>query len=203
MRIGGLLILLALLAAPSSAAAARKSCARTGDTVMKNGTVRIFSTDAVRVYSCHLKSRRRTFLTRHTADYDSLEDYESFIRPRLAGRFVAFGDEFGCSRYGDCYGGVRVVDARSGENFADGGVFVPDGARNSRIPSLHALHLRPDGAAVFIAGPTFDQPYEIVRIGVGDPLRLDQGNIDPRSLATNARRIYWTRDGQPFTATWR
>jgi hypothetical protein len=204
MGLGRLLILVALLAAPSSAAAATTSCAKTGRTVMKNATTRVYDVKE-RVYACHLKSRRRTFLTRRTPAPDDVEDHRGFIRARLAGRFVAFGDEFGCNRLGDCTGSVRVVDARTGRDLYDGAsVIIPAGTVNAgRPPTLPALHLKRTGAAAFVIGPTSDQPYELWRLDADGVQRLDGGNIDPASLASNAARIYWTRDGQPFTATWR
>lgn len=203
MRLALALLLLVAAAAAPAAAATKKLCAKAGDTVLRNSTARVYDVGA-RVYSCHLKSRRRTFLTRYTSAADDPEDVRGFVRGRLAGRFVAFGDGFGCDRLGDCSATVRVVDTRTGAGVHRVSVIVPAGTPNGgKVPALPALHLRSDGSAAFLIGPSADAAWEVWRLtGAAGPQRLDAGDVDPRSMAVSADWIYWRRDDQAFSAPW-
>ena len=197
-----LLVLVAIAAAPAGAATKRKSCAKAGDTVLRNSTARVYDVGQ-KVYACHLKTRRRTFLTRYVSAADDPEDVKGFVRGRLAGRFVAFGDAFGCDRLGDCGASVRVVDTRTGDGVHEVAVTIPAGTPNGgKVPELPALHVRSDGSAAFLIGPSADAAWEVWRLSAAGPQRLDAGNVDRTSMAVSQDWIYWRRDDQPFSAPW-
>ena len=199
------MFLIAVLAAaiPSGGPqAASTACARQGgDTLMNNRLVRVYEKGLDRVYACNRRTGRRFFLTNRGLDADG-EDEESFIAPRLAGRFIAFGDSFGCDRYGDCGGIVRVVDTRDGADVHVGGVTVFRGTPNSnRTPTLAALRLKKNGSAAFIIGPGPTDAWEVQRMDRHGNQRLDGGDVDPRSLATSETRIYWMKGGIAASAS--
>ena len=202
MRLAFALLLVVIAIAPAGAAAKKKSCAKAGDTVLRNSSARIYDVGQ-KVYACHLATRKRTFLTRYVSAADSPEDVRGFIRGRLAGRFVAFGDGFGCDRLGDCSASVRVVDTKTGGGVHEVAVTIPAGTPNAgKIPQLPTLHVRTDGSTAFLMGPSSDDTWEVWRLNAAGPQRLDAGNVDPKSMAISANWIYWTRDGQPFSAPW-
>ena len=196
-------LLPAAIAAAPAGAATKASCAKTGDTVLRNSTARIYDIGQ-RVYACHFETRRRTLLTRYVSASDDPESVRGFVRGRLAGRFVAFGDGVGCDRLGDCSASVRVVDTRTGAGVHRVSVIVPAGtSHGGKVPGLPALHLRRDGSAAFLIGPSADAAWEVWRLtGAAGPQRLDAGDVDARSMAVSEDWIYWRRDGRPFSAPW-
>lgn len=189
----------------SPAEAKRTSCQKPGVTRLKSSVARVYETRSGRVHVCHLHTGRRFLVTRTREPLDSPDQVSGFVRPRLSGRYLAFGDEFSCDRvYGDCSARVRVVDVTSGRNKHAVTSFIPRGTRESPpSPRLPALQLKPNGSAAFILGPDADAAWAVWKLDPDGDTRLDAGNLDPHSLATNRTRIYWTRDGVPSSARWR
>lgn len=128
------------------------------------------------------------------------------VRPRLAGRFVAFGLQVARD---DVDNTIEVIDLRTGQHV----VLVPAYERSGIAPAngngtggVTDLELRPDGSVAWVAiDPTVSPAVTVVflcRRG-SDPRLLDHAaGIDPRSLASSGRHLYWTRDGAPQEATW-
>ncbi|HVL95661.1 MAG TPA: hypothetical protein VM266_07350 [Solirubrobacteraceae bacterium] len=199
-----LLIALVATATPPAGAAKKKRCAKAGITRLENERVRIYGTSANRIYACNLRTGRRVFITRSAAGADDLDEFRGFVRARLAGRYVAFGDDFGCDRAaGDCHGSVRVVDALTGKDRHAFNLFARREGERLPMPVLSALALKKNGSAAAIVAPSGEAPWEVWRLDADGVARIDSGNVDPGSLATNETRIYWLRDGAAFSAPWR
>lgn len=212
MRIGLIVVIPLLLAAlmlsdsSGAAAAGRKRCetART-TTLARNAQVRVYRLRANRVFACHLRSRRANFLG--FSGQDDASDVQSLQELRLAGRYVAFGDQFGCERYyGDCGGSVKVIDVRTGKRKHL--LTVEDlrlaGEPPSQVPELWDLALQPNGSAALIIGPTEARELEVWKLDSQGNVRLDHGpDVERGSLAASRRWVYWRRGGNSFSAALR
>jgi hypothetical protein len=94
----------------------------------------------------------------------------------------------------DCDGRIHVVDLRSGRTVREITTTDPD-AR---------LLLRPDGRFAHLTRryhPVFATPWTLTWVGRSGSRVLDEGaGIDPGSLATDGRHLYWLNDAQPKVA---
>lgn len=193
---------LLLLAVNAPTATSREPCAKSRSVTMAvNAQVRVYRLRAS-VFACYRRSGRTTFL-----DHTRRDELQEFTSVRVAGRFVGFDHGFGCDRhYGDCAGYVKVVDVRSGKRRHS---FVTQDSRlagepPSQVPELSDFALRPNGSAALIIGPTEAVELEVWKLDSEGNTRLDHGpDVEPGSLATNGRWVYWRRGSAAFAGTLR
>jgi hypothetical protein len=146
--------------------------------------------DEYDVIACHRKTRRRKDIATFVDQVSSADPPPPVFW--LAGRFVA-AHAFNCPPGGfPCRGYIIVTDLRTG--------------RFRRTPDtggpVRDLVLTDRGRLAYIrstSGSPGDPNVQVVEFTATDTINmLDAGqNIDPDSLASDDRHIYWLRDGQP------
>lgn len=184
---------------PASQAAALKSCAAAGSRVLAaSGLTRVYSAEN-RVFACRPRQRRLLLGFARNAQ-DPRTDLDTVLRPRAAGRYVAFErayvDELD-HRYT-----VIVRDAATGRTLTSaptGQLVNPDGP-DSGIGPTTALALRRDGAVAWIVrDETAADTQHEVWVGQGRArTRLARApDIAPQSLRLSKQRVCWTQGGAP------
>jgi hypothetical protein len=143
------------------------------------------------VIACHRKTRRRKDIATYSEQLSIADPGAPVFW--LAGRFVA-AHAFYCPPPGGptCNGYIIVTDLRTG--------------RFRRTPDtggrVRGLVLTSGGRLAYIRTATnspSDPNLQVVVLTANKTTSvLDAGeNIDPDSLASDGRRVYWLRDGQP------
>lgn len=194
--------------APAAEAAQRRQaagrlCGEPGTTVLQNRLVRVYVVpgprgDGGEMYlACGVRGARERQIGGSTLEGDHGER-ASF---RLAGWYVAW-DGAECY-YERCAGGVEVLNVRTGRRTRDEVPTVPVGPL-AGIGTANSLLLEPDGTTAWIRtrpeGPP--PPNGVYAMAFGGQARLlDAGvAVDPASLASNGRTLYWLRGGVPQAA---
>jgi hypothetical protein len=182
------LLVAALPAAPADAKAKRKlpHCTAAGDTTWNRTTAaRVYEvgSDDHRLYGCMYDTGKRRLLTTWFNCGCSMGD-DAPPTTWLTGRFVAIAFQ-SCpppAVGGACTGSLQVKDIRTGKTTHSGG-----------YPS--DLVLRRDGSVAYVSGD------QVIKKDLNGTKVVDQGpRIEPNSLAANASRLYWIRDGVPRSA---
>ena len=187
--VAGAACAVALAAADASGSRSATPTCRSGGTVAANSQARIFKVfptgyrDTYEAYGCYRGGRIR-FL----GDYNVTRDCGARAF-RLAGRFTAFDNTY-CDR-GEDPGYVNVVDLRSGRSRASlGGLRSP----------VKDLELRSNGSVAWIR---LGNPpnLEVRKLdSTGEAVLDSSRDIAPRSLALSGGRVYWTKNGVPYSA---
>jgi hypothetical protein len=141
------------------------------------------------VFGCHLKTRRRTLLGVYERGSDSIGD-ETGAPPKLwlSGRHAALASE-ACSTdptlgRTTCSHRLTVTDLRSSRT------------RHMAAAEVAGLLLKPNGSLAYV-----DSAADLTRVDKTGTTVVDTGaGIDPDSLASDGRHLYWLQDGQPRVA---
>jgi hypothetical protein len=214
-RFAALLVLISLLALPPAASARTAACSSSGSTaVYASKSARVFTKRAIvkpryrvrRYYGCAYRYNRKFRL----ATVGEPGVFETAVTQiRLAGRFVAHAS-FYEGPAGGTYAVVRVRDLRSGVqtvNIQAGAPLQPGEPDTSdQQARIRDLELRPNGSVAAITGtndPATGVPiYRVIKRDPAGTAVLDSGpDIDPTSLALSGGILYWTKAGQPHSAT--
>ena len=184
-------LLLALAAWTQPATAATKKerqriCAKRGFTVASSAAARVFEVDrqgSHSMYGCMRSDGRLQLLTSWYSCECSIGDDPTPGAELRARRFVVLTEYASCGPVPDpsCGGSsVSLRDLRSRRDYSAAG----------------------DVAQVVVHGRSFAYADgRVVLVSGRDERVLDAGpGIEDGSLAFSRTRLYWTRDGQPFSA---
>ena len=149
--------------------------------------------DGNRAYGCLRSSGRRVLLL----DEDA-EDW-GMVRPRLAGRYVAFGVDL-YDKYDSSVWIFRVElwDLRTGRRVRRKEL---DHLAPGWNPVLRRLELRATGSAAFSISGNPAVPSEVWLLSRTRTRRVDRGlGLDAGSLRRDDEAVTWTHDGARRTA---
>ena len=211
MRLGATVTVVALLAlalAAPTRAAKRQSCYRIGGTtVVQSPKVRVFYKwipdglpEERHYYGCLRRTGKRMFLTEAYTDQLDGTGPDFF---RLHGALVAWAEGFCGSE--DCNPAAFTVDLRSRKTIRSYG----DDRRDVDSYILD-LQVAPSGSLGLMQldrqNPNAEGPrkYNVISVTASGSTLLDSGDdIDGSSLALGGSWLYWTRAGQPRSASLR
>jgi hypothetical protein len=191
-------------APPSGQAAVPRSCAAAGSRVLAaSGLTRVYRTSN-RTFACR-PQQRRVLLGFATDPQDPRTDLDIVVRPRAAGRYVAY--ELAYRDEMDHRNTVVVRNAatrRTVTSAPTGTLINPDGP-DSGIGPTTALALRGDGAVAWIVADVENstgQNLEVWAARGQKRERLAVGpDIAPRELRIRDGRVVWAQAGAPRTAS--
>lgn len=175
---------------------APSACARPAHVVVANSSARIVRRDS-ELWLCG-KSRPEGYLLGNNSR--SLTGASVTGHVRLAGRFVAWATELQDHERNYFYVRVRDAVRGGGHAFNTGGRADTDSGAG--IGPATAVVVTSRGSVAWIAHNDSTGGYEVHSV-VGNNRRLVSAasGIDPRSLASAGRTIYWTEDGNPRSAS--
>lgn len=207
------LVMLCTLVIPGSFADASKHSKK----CRPKGSKTLLSTTRIRVYmyanrtpilACHLRNEREVWIgSRYKDEFD--QEQADVRHIRIVGDLIAY--ESYINERSNVVQSVTVKNLRSGKLIwgvpsgqVPGGSDPNDGAGRVRD-----LEISSKGNVAFILRPTYIGAPAIYEIYKADDSakglqRLDAGgDIESGSLAYSGGRIYWTKAGQPYSATLR
>jgi hypothetical protein len=188
--IGVAILLLGLAAAPQAVAATKQErqriCAKRGFTVASSKTARVFEVDRQgnrSLFGCLRSTGRLQLLSRWFSCDCSIGDDPAPVATLHARRFVELTEFESCGPVPEpgCGGSETTLrDLRTRRDHAAAGPIAQVVARGATFAFA-------DGRVVLVEG--------------GSERVVDPGpGIEDGSLALSRTRLYWTRDGLPFSA---
>lgn len=199
VRIATASLALVALAAQLAFGHEARSCASTGSRVLaSSGETRVYRVHDRQIYAC--RPDRRRLPLGFARGSDGRTDGDLVLRPRAAGKYVAFERAYQDEL--DRRNNVVVVNVESGRTVTSaptGRLLNPDGP-DSGIGPTTALVLRSDGAVAWIARDIDSPSAETLEVWVDKTRKRKQlatgTSIRADVLKLSSSSVTWTQGGK-------